>query len=529
MVSVGSEVGHQGTGTGETRGGPRFAVDARTAVFTETLERVEPGSGTVGRLAKTGHIPLGYYKDEEKTAKTFVTIDGTRWVLPGDMATIEADGAITLYGRDSVCINSGGEKIFTEEVEAAVKSHDKVFDAIIVGVPDERFGQRVAAVVQARDGAGIELDELKDYCRSKVAGYKVPRELHLVDTIQRQPAASPTIAGRGRSLWARPDGAAMASVKKAGKARPRAASKTSGTGGTGGTGGARGLTSVGKPGPGRPVFRPRKALVTGASGLIGSHLVRILVEEGVEVRAMVQRGAPLHNLRDLDIELVEGELLDESTLAAPLRDRDTLFHLRRDLPDLAARAGAHVPRERGGHGAAARRGAPGGSGAGGAHQLHRRGRLPPRRAVGRRGDALQRLGRRRRLRPQQVHERARGGPHVHRGPRRRRRQPRASPSAPGTSRRLRPGRSCAPTWKARTTLVPGRSELRQRERRRARALARGAPRSARRALHPGGHNVTWKEFAELVCREGGLAPPVGPVSTDLLARIGGSTSGSQTT
>ena len=122
-------------------------------VLDEEWRPVEPGSGKQGMLARRGHIPLGYWKDEEKTAATFVTDpDGVRWVIPGDHAVIEADGTITMLGRGSVCINSGGEKIFPEEVEAVLKAHPAVFDAVVIGVPDERFVERVAAVVKVRDG-----------------------------------------------------------------------------------------------------------------------------------------------------------------------------------------------------------------------------------------------------------------------------------------------------------------------------------------------------------------------------------------
>ena len=149
-----SETGANGGGVGSSdEGHPRFAVNDSTAVLDEDHRPVEPGSGVKGMLARSGRIPLGYYKDEEKTARTFVhDADGKRWVIPGDFATVEADGTITLFGRGSVSINSGGEKIFPEEVEAALKSHPAVFDAIVVGVPDERFGQRVAAVVAPRPG-----------------------------------------------------------------------------------------------------------------------------------------------------------------------------------------------------------------------------------------------------------------------------------------------------------------------------------------------------------------------------------------
>src|SRR5690606_12305692 len=133
---------------------------------------VEPGSGTIGKVARGGNIPLGYYKDDKKTAETFVVgADGQRYAMPGDFATVEADGTITLLGRGSVCINTGGEKVFPEEVEQALKAHPDVFDAVVVGVSDERWGQKVAAVVQARPGRSPVLDELDQHCRSYIAGY----------------------------------------------------------------------------------------------------------------------------------------------------------------------------------------------------------------------------------------------------------------------------------------------------------------------------------------------------------------------
>lgn len=189
----GSEGGNQGRGVDATgsQAGPRFQADETSAVLDENMKPLPPGTGKIGMLARKGRIPLGYYKDEEKTAKAFLEADGTRWVVAGDMATIEADGTITLLGRGSNCINSGGEKIFPEEVEAALRSHPKVFDAIVVGVPDRRLGERVAAVVAAREGQTPTLEELGAHCRTHVAGYKVPRELHLVDRIQRQPSGKP--------------------------------------------------------------------------------------------------------------------------------------------------------------------------------------------------------------------------------------------------------------------------------------------------------------------------------------------------
>src|SRR5207249_5891659 len=129
--------------------------------------------------------PLGYHKDPSNTAATFVERDGARWVVPGDFAMVEADGTITLLGRGSVCINSGGEKVYPEEVEAALKSHPDVFDAVVVGVPDDRYVERVAAIVLARPGAEPSLEELQDHSRDKLAGYKLPRQLVLADEIPR--------------------------------------------------------------------------------------------------------------------------------------------------------------------------------------------------------------------------------------------------------------------------------------------------------------------------------------------------------
>jgi acyl-CoA synthetase (AMP-forming)/AMP-acid ligase II len=173
------------------KGGPTVSAVLDSVVLDENLKPVEPGSGAIGKVARKGNIPLGYYKDPEKTAQTFVEVDGVRYAIPGDFATVEADGTITLLGRGSVSINSGGEKIFPEEVEAAVKSHPDVYDAVVVGVPDERFGQRVAAVIQPREGTKPTLDNIQEHCRARLAGYKVPRELHLVDEVERSPSGKP--------------------------------------------------------------------------------------------------------------------------------------------------------------------------------------------------------------------------------------------------------------------------------------------------------------------------------------------------
>ncbi len=189
-----SETGASGTvfDTDGPAAGPRFTMGEFMTVLDDELRPVVPGSGVVGRLARRGHIPLGYYKDDQKTAATFVTAaDGARWVVPGDFAVIETDGTITLLGRGSVCINSGGEKVYPEEVEAALKSHPDVFDAVVVGVPDDRFVERVAAIVQPRPGAAPSLGELQDHARDTLAGYKLPRQLLLAETIPRTPVGKP--------------------------------------------------------------------------------------------------------------------------------------------------------------------------------------------------------------------------------------------------------------------------------------------------------------------------------------------------
>ena len=173
------------------QGGPTVSATGDSVVLDDEMKPVAPGSGVVGRLARSGNIPIGYYNDPEKTAQTFVEVDGVRWSIPGDYATVEADGSITLLGRGSVSINSGGEKIYPEEVESAVKSHPDVWDAVVVGLPDPRWGQRVTAVVQAREGASPSLESIQAHCRSKIAGYKVPRDLHLVDEVVRSPSGKP--------------------------------------------------------------------------------------------------------------------------------------------------------------------------------------------------------------------------------------------------------------------------------------------------------------------------------------------------
>ncbi|MFZ9483788.1 MAG: AMP-binding protein [Ilumatobacteraceae bacterium] len=182
-VGMGASVSTAG-GTTQTA---RFQIGPACAVFTEDGRRVEPGSGERGLVAVGGFIPLGYYKDEAKTAQTFRTFEGSRWSVPGDWAEVNLDGTLVLLGRGSVCINTGGEKVFPEEVEEALKTHSSVRDAVAVGIPDARFGESICAVVEAAEGATPTLGELSDHVKANLAHYKAPRHLVLVDTIGRAP------------------------------------------------------------------------------------------------------------------------------------------------------------------------------------------------------------------------------------------------------------------------------------------------------------------------------------------------------
>jgi acyl-CoA synthetase (AMP-forming)/AMP-acid ligase II len=154
-------------------------------------------AGEVGKLARSGNIPLGYFKDPVKTAETFRTFDGKRWVIPGDFAQIEDDGQITLLGRGSVCINSGGEKIFAEEVEAAVKAHPDVYDCVVTGRPSERWGNEVVAVVRLKAGATTTEASLLDVAQNYIARFKLPKQFVFVETIVRSPA------GKADYRWAK--------------------------------------------------------------------------------------------------------------------------------------------------------------------------------------------------------------------------------------------------------------------------------------------------------------------------------------
>jgi fatty-acyl-CoA synthase len=181
---------------GKDGGTAQFRMSPDCTVLGDDLKPVT--AGEIGRLARSGHLPLGYYNDPAKTASTFFTdADGRRWSIPGDFATLNEDGTITLLGRGSLVINTGGEKVYPEEVEVAIKDHPDVYDVVVVGLPDERFGQRVAAVVAAEPGTTLTLEGLAAHLRGRLAGYKIPRSLLLVDEVQR------TAVGKSDYKWAR--------------------------------------------------------------------------------------------------------------------------------------------------------------------------------------------------------------------------------------------------------------------------------------------------------------------------------------
>jgi len=173
-----------GKGESETA---KFKLGDGCKVFTEDFREVEPGSGERGFIARCGPIPLGYYKDPDKTAKTFPSIDGTRYSIPGDWCSVEADGSITLLGRGSVCINTGGEKVYPEEVEEVLKTHPDVEDALVFAIPDEKWGQAVTAVAQLREGDAPDEAALRDYLRQRLAGYKTPKRILFVEKMFRAP------------------------------------------------------------------------------------------------------------------------------------------------------------------------------------------------------------------------------------------------------------------------------------------------------------------------------------------------------
>ena len=174
---------------------PMFAREGECLRLQDRL--VEPGGGESGWLARSGHVPLGYFKDEDKPRRTFPVIDGVRYAVPGDRALATAGGGMRLLGRDSVTITSGGEKIFAEEVEHALKHHPAVFDAVVVGTPSERWGQQVTALVSFREGNRASEDELRSVAREHIASYKLPKVFVFLDEILRAPS------GKADYRWAR--------------------------------------------------------------------------------------------------------------------------------------------------------------------------------------------------------------------------------------------------------------------------------------------------------------------------------------
>jgi len=181
-----------------------FALAPDTKVVTEEGAPVTPGSGVAGMLASRT-AAYGYYKDPEKTARTFITLDGNGYVLTGDWATVESDGAITLLGRGSMTVNTGGEKVFAEEVEEAIKRHPLVEDCLVVGVPDERFGQRVVAVIASSDPPALTIDQIGDFLRVSLAHYKIPKAVVIGSSVQRAPNGKADYAWALRTALATSD------------------------------------------------------------------------------------------------------------------------------------------------------------------------------------------------------------------------------------------------------------------------------------------------------------------------------------
>ncbi|HEX2040502.1 MAG TPA: acyl-CoA synthetase, partial [Acidimicrobiales bacterium] len=165
----------------------KFTIGENAKVIAEDGREVEPGSGEVGRVAVKGRTPIGYYKDPEKSARTFLVIDRERYSVPGDYATVEADGTLRLLGRGSVCINTGGEKVFPEEVEEVLKTHPAVRDAVCVGVPDDRWGEAVTALVEPADGGVVDEGDVIGHVKARLAAFKAPKRVLVVDTIGRAP------------------------------------------------------------------------------------------------------------------------------------------------------------------------------------------------------------------------------------------------------------------------------------------------------------------------------------------------------
>lgn len=186
-----SETGFQGMGMQDKENissdGPVVGLGPNVVILDEQnrILDAEKNVGVIGKLARGGSVPVGYYKDPEKSAATFIEIDGKRYSVPGDFARIEEGNRVTMLGRGSNCVNTGGEKVFPEEVEMAIKRHPAVYDVLVVGIPDATYGQAVAAVIQPREGMAVELEELRTFLRDHLSGYKLPRAMTLVPEIPR--------------------------------------------------------------------------------------------------------------------------------------------------------------------------------------------------------------------------------------------------------------------------------------------------------------------------------------------------------
>ncbi|MDC3113891.1 acyl-CoA synthetase [Gammaproteobacteria bacterium] len=200
MDTMGSTEGGMGSSV-STRDNPpktaKFALNPGVVVIADDGEVLKPGTDKIGLIGTSGLVPVGYYKDEKKSAETFREVDGIRYSFPGDYAKLEEDGTITLLGRGSNCINSAGEKIYPEEVEEAIKRNNEVFDCLVVGVDDPKFGQKVVAVVSLEDSKQIDEDDLVNATRQFIAGYKLPKKVIFVDEVQRAPN------GKANYKWAK--------------------------------------------------------------------------------------------------------------------------------------------------------------------------------------------------------------------------------------------------------------------------------------------------------------------------------------
>ena len=200
MDTMGSTEGGIGSSV-TTRENPsetaKFSINPGVIILADDGEILQPGSDKIGLIGTSGLVPTGYYKDEKKSAETFKEINGTRYSFPGDYAKLESDGTITLLGRGSNCINSAGEKIYPEEVEEAIKTHNDIFDCLVVGMPDEKFGQRIVAVVSTVDNKDLDELALIENTRKKIAGYKLPKQILFTEEVKRAPN------GKANYKWAK--------------------------------------------------------------------------------------------------------------------------------------------------------------------------------------------------------------------------------------------------------------------------------------------------------------------------------------